>query len=562
MALSGIFYGTTTNERVKPKILWSAVQDIGGNWSDVTASLYYSRTNNTSDVTAGQWVGSITIDGDTRQESKRLSISYDSNTLAITHTARVYHDEYGAKTLTVSATGGISISSMKETDIRAVITLDTIPRATAIAADGADIESNLLIHLHRYNDSFTHSIEYRFGALGGYIDPDGNACPEEVKFSHSTPWFKLPAEFYGQMPDAPAGEGRLYCRTYLGDTQIGQTQETSFTARASERKCRPDVICRAEDTNPKTVALTGDPNIIVKNHSVVHCQVTGIPKNGAGMDMAMVNNVPVALDENGHGQADIPVATGELTFRVVDSRGFSATECLRPICIDYVELTCRASVSRVDPGSRRAQLTVEGKFFNDTFTAVHNTLSLRCSVDGGEAFPIEVQPGQRDYAVTVALENLEYQSSHALRVWAEDKLMNLEVPVVIGKNTPVFDWGEHDFRFHVPVFGDFYGNVQGLSIRTLQLQGETTIRLQSKWEDFNYDYESGIATQGIFLLGNVGSMSALGLLTLYEDENGSWSGNGEIGISSIGKGQFELYLPSGTYGGLALLSAEPFEIVL
>ena len=106
MALNGTFYGTTTNERVKPKIVWSAVQNTEGNYSDVTATLYYSRTN-TGYETAGLFEGSITIGGDTKTESRNISVTYNSNTQAITHTARVYHDSYGAKSLTVSASGRI-----------------------------------------------------------------------------------------------------------------------------------------------------------------------------------------------------------------------------------------------------------------------------------------------------------------------------------------------------------------------------------------------------------------------------------------------------------------------
>ena len=39
MALSGIFYGTSSNPRIKPQISWSAKQSVAGNYSDVTAKL-------------------------------------------------------------------------------------------------------------------------------------------------------------------------------------------------------------------------------------------------------------------------------------------------------------------------------------------------------------------------------------------------------------------------------------------------------------------------------------------------------------------------------------------
>ena len=58
MALNGIFYGTTNNSKVKPCIQWSAVQNLKGNYSDVTATLCYSRTNK-GYTTMGTWEGSL-----------------------------------------------------------------------------------------------------------------------------------------------------------------------------------------------------------------------------------------------------------------------------------------------------------------------------------------------------------------------------------------------------------------------------------------------------------------------------------------------------------------------
>ena len=43
MAINGSFYGKTGNTAIKPKITWEAVADEQGNYSDVTATLTYSR---------------------------------------------------------------------------------------------------------------------------------------------------------------------------------------------------------------------------------------------------------------------------------------------------------------------------------------------------------------------------------------------------------------------------------------------------------------------------------------------------------------------------------------
>ena len=71
MALSGAFTGTTGNQYIFPTIKWSAVQSQDGNYSDVTATLYYSRSNS-GYTTSGTWSGGITIDASGRRGAATL----------------------------------------------------------------------------------------------------------------------------------------------------------------------------------------------------------------------------------------------------------------------------------------------------------------------------------------------------------------------------------------------------------------------------------------------------------------------------------------------------------
>ena len=89
MALSGAFTGTTGNQYIFPTIRWSAVQSQDGNYSDVTATLYYSRSNS-GYTTSGTWSGGITIDGQWTAGSRHIEVSYQSGTLAMSATVRVY----------------------------------------------------------------------------------------------------------------------------------------------------------------------------------------------------------------------------------------------------------------------------------------------------------------------------------------------------------------------------------------------------------------------------------------------------------------------------------------
>ena len=156
MALSGKFSGKTSNQFVKPTISWSAEQNILENYSDITVELRYSRTN-TGYTTGGYWSGSLYVDKglDTEQKatvsSKYLEITYKSDTLAISHTFRVYHDALGAKKITLSASGSISGTSVTSTTISQEVELDTIPRSSTIGATDANIGAASMVVITRKN---------------------------------------------------------------------------------------------------------------------------------------------------------------------------------------------------------------------------------------------------------------------------------------------------------------------------------------------------------------------------------------------------------------------------
>lgn len=451
MALNGAFYGTTSNDRIKPKIEWSAMQSVAGNYSDVTATLYYSRTN-TGYTTGGTWQGSISIDDQTFTGSKYIEITYNSNTFAITATARIYHDSYGKKTITISAAGGIvnpSNSTLKTTSIFAAVDLGTIPLASTVSAVNADIGSRSTVVVSRKNDGFTHSIAYQFGTLFGYIDVEGNPVDTEVKLSATTINFLLPESFYEQIPNDPSGVCTLTCCTYSGNTQIGDNQTVEFIATAGYGSCKPEVSGTVQDVNDVTVALTGDSSLLVRYASVARCRITAQARNGARITALRIGGMSVTETEN---VLDIVnPAFDKLAFEAVDSRGYATVYEVPVTLIPYILLTNNATVQRTDPTSGNAVLTLQGSCWNGNFGEAENTLTAVVAVDGEEQeLTVEVGENHR-YEVTVALSGLEYTKAYTVAVIVRDGAMSVERALPVQKGIPVFDWGEEDFRFNVPV---------------------------------------------------------------------------------------------------------------
>ena len=127
---SGKIDGTTNNEHIKSQLVWSSTPNTVGNYSDVTVTLSYSRTNS-GYTTSGRFSGSITIDGtktvdELVSSESPIKITQNSNTFAMRATKRVYHNAAGDKKITISATGKLSSSSLTKTYCSGDIYLDEI----------------------------------------------------------------------------------------------------------------------------------------------------------------------------------------------------------------------------------------------------------------------------------------------------------------------------------------------------------------------------------------------------------------------------------------------------
>lgn len=454
MALSGKFYGTTSNSKIKPKIEWTAEQNVSENYSDITATLTYSRTN-TGYTTEGDWSGSITIDGQKTSGKKHLEIKYNSNTKAITATVRVNHDDYGAKELTISAAGSISGTTLESTSISAKITLDTIPRASTISASDANIGSRSTVVVNRKNAAFTHSIAYAFGGLSGYISADGSVTGQLTKLSATTINMLLPTSFYDQIPNDPSAECTLTCTTWSGTKQIGQAQVSKFTATAAENLCKPLVSGSVVDVNSSTVDLTGDKKKLIRFFSKAQCTITADPRNGA-----KIVNMKIAGKAPTNKILDIPnVDVGTVVFQATDSRGYTSKKEINLNLISYVKLTNNATVQRTDPTSGKATLVLKGNCWKGNFGAVSNALQVTYKVGTREPVTQNVTISDKNtYSLSVDLSGLDYQKSHTIQVTVKDQVSEIPKTCTVNKGIPVFDWGEDDFQFNVPV------NLPGLNI--------------------------------------------------------------------------------------------------
>ena len=443
MALSGSFKtsGWTSSSGDVASLLfsWTAEQSIDKNTSTISWTLQGHRTKASNYVKAGGF--KVVIDGETvYSKSTDYRIEMRNGTAIASGTKTITHKQDGTRTFTVYVEGGIYYYDVncKGTN---TFTLTTIPRASSISCTKANIESKPTITISRASSSFTHTITYAFGSLTGTI-------------ATITSW-TIPTSFYEQIPNAKNGSGTLTCTTYNGSTKIG-TSTCPFTVTTDEAKCKPTVSGTVVDTNETTKALTGNSSILVRYLSTALCTITATTNKSAGsIKVKKINGTSIS----GTTRSIANVETGSFTFYAEDSRGYNNTFPATNTLVKYVKLTNDATAQRTDPTSGKAQIKIAGNYFNGSFGAVSNALTVKYR-QGTSGSYTTVTPtiSSNKYSATVSLTGLDYTKSFTYQVVVSDKASTVTKTLTIQKGVPVFDWGEDDFNFNVPV------TIQGVNI--------------------------------------------------------------------------------------------------
>lgn len=410
-----------------------------------------------------------------RYEEDQVSLGYNSSVTLVKDSCTVAHNDDGTKTMAVAfsismATGSYVPGPVSVTDKSMALT--AIPRASTIAASDANIGAVSTVVVGRKSTAYTHTVAVTFGGITGYLNADGALVASAVKMTAATIPFAVPESFYGEIPNKASGKCTLTCTTYSGSNKIGE-KTAEFTVTAAKSLCAPEVAISVQDVNEDTLALTGDENILVRYLSTARCFVSAQAKNAATIKSITVEGQAVEGE-----YVDFP-NTEQGSFKAVctDSRGYSGEDTatagqLKP----YVLLTCNPTAKRLSPTGGDALLTVKGNYYNGSFGAVENALTLTYRIGDGEPVPMEAEVTGNSYTAQIQLEGLDYTQSFAITVVAEDAAQRVEKTVTLYPGIPVFDWGQNDFSFHVPV------SIQGNPLADFVVeQGTSGVWTYKKW---------------------------------------------------------------------------------
>lgn len=346
MALSGTINGSVTNKSqyFSFYISWSATQNVEGNYSDVTVKTYW-KTNNTYQTfdTVGSRNASITINGTTKSISKVFSVYWSSNPYLIqSETVRVYHNDDGTKSITISARAnghakefGTSSSTASSADCTAsgTITLNTIPRKATVSA------------VTNFNDEGNPTVT--FTNLGGFnLMPYINVYKDGAIFhSINRSKGKYTSPYTFSITDAERTALRNACNTnssysvtigvetYNGNTNLGYD---SKVATLTIVNANPSTTMTLSPVDCPSWAYVDSKPIYIQGVTKVGATFTNTLKKGATLKSNALT-VEGYTDSTSAYQSNILTGSGTINVsgKVTDSRGLSSTVSKNITVVSY-----------------------------------------------------------------------------------------------------------------------------------------------------------------------------------------------------------------------------------
>ena len=257
---------------------------------------------------------------------------------------------------------------------------------------------------------------------------------------------------------------KFYVRSEIGGSSNGSNLQRTFTIKNPKPTINPTIT----DNNEATVVLTGDNTKLVKYYSNAAITIGAAAVKKATLTSKKVTCGSKSRTSDGTINS---VTSGRFVFTATDSRGNTTTKTVEPSFVNYIKLSCSLA-NNIPDTSGNMTVRATGNYFNGSFGAKSNSLNVyyRYKTVGGSYSSwtaMTVTKRGNTYSATANLTGLDYQTSYVVQTYANDALATVYSAEKTVKATPVFDWGENDFKFNVPVYDEYGMNFRnGLAAYT------------------------------------------------------------------------------------------------
>ena len=370
-----------------------------------------------------------------------------SNTI-FTKNLTIRHNSNGTATVNCSANfnTGLNAGTIRATENKTIPVIARYPTLLS-AQNFSDTANPTITYSNPAGDSVDTLIAYiEFG-------DSYSIEPRELSKTGTSFTFTLTYEERRQIWKSVTS-GRTQTATFCLQSSInGIVRVVKLEKTVTLVNHLPIVSLKVEDSNPKTIALTGDKNILVKYFS--NAKITG---SASGQKEATIKSVKVVCGAKSISSASgtiNAVESNRFTLTAVDSRGNESNDIETRTMVNYLKLTCNLE-AEAPTTDGKMNFYVGGNYFNDTFGAVANTLTIQYRYkvnDGVYGNWVEVPYTLTDntYNVNATLTGLDYLSVYTFQARAIDKLATVNSAEKVVNTVPIFDWSEDDFNFNVNV---------------------------------------------------------------------------------------------------------------
>ncbi|CAI3327997.1 hypothetical protein CIRMBP1229_02406 [Enterococcus cecorum] len=476
---------------------WSASQNIGGNYSTVTANLYIKGNYSYSTIYSGSVAKSvaIVINGNRKNGSARIDINGTEKRLLLSHSVNVGHNADGTKAFRVEGMLNSQITWSgtyygSEQWTRQDWSLNAIPRASTFNQSSTtfNMDSEGTIYINPASTSFNHKLYMYFGNKKVLLRDNAPVNQNfNVRFNAS--------DFGDQIPNATSGVGVLLLETYNGGNLVGSNQRTTYLNLPSNYvPSQPSVTVSDESSVPAKLGVSKTAGIYVKGMSLLRFN-----SSASGVLGSTIINYKVQIGNQTFAtgsstiDADLSkfdVGTGSLNavVTVTDSRGrtnsrtvslniqnYSAPtinnfSAVRQNNSDTVIITKPVSVSSILNGSTNI-----------------NSYTVKTEYKLSTATSWTVNRTETNSSATLNLSGFNVANSYDIRVTLADKLNQTVVQASISTAKVLLDLnrdigvgiGKMHERGALDVGGDMYvsGTLDSTTIngRAIKQNGRTLL---------------------------------------------------------------------------------------
>lgn len=231
----------------------------------------------------------------------------------------------------------------------------------------------------------------------------------------------------------------------------------------------PTLTWTMADTDPQTVAATGVNIVMVRHQSDISITIDPIAYKNS-----YITESYIALGNNKVYNSKTALFTNAqnnvFNIYAKDSRGHTTLKDISLTMVDYFPVTCNLSVDTPTTADKM-KVHISGRYWDGNFGVSDNFIKFEYK------YTSNVEGHSRDWTLAtgipaITLSNGNYHISfdidvpnhvdtYTVQVRARDLFNEATSREVTVKSIPVFDWGENDFNFNVPVSVKDNLNVSG-----------------------------------------------------------------------------------------------------